>query len=245
MGNLSETFESAKDNITFLIAVLVIIAVIFLLSRAAECAIAKKNKTVREKLNAKRMAAIGMFSAVAVILMMFEFSLPFLAPPFYQLDFSEIPVLVCSFAFGPVAGVLVELVKVLLHIVLKGTTTAFVGDFANFAIGCSFIIPASVIYQCHKSKKMALIGCLTGTLAITIFGTAFNAVYLLPRFAELFGMPLDSIIAMGSQINGSITNIQTFVAICVAPINFLKGLSVSIVVLFIYKPISRILHNAM
>lgn len=186
-----------------------------------------------------------MFSAISVILMYFEFPLPFLAPGFYKLDFSEIPVLICGFVFGPAAGVLVELLKIILHILLKGTSTAFVGDFANFAVGCSFVIPAAIIYYWKKTKKTAVIACIVGIITITIFGTTFNALYLLPQFSKLFGLPLDQIIAQGSSIFHGVTDLTSFVMFCVAPLNFLKGFLVSAAVLVIYKPISRMLHQVL
>lgn len=147
------------------------------------------------------------------------------APSFYELDFSELPALVGAFAFGPVTGVVIEIVKILLKLLIKGTSTAFVGDLANFVIGCSFILPASAIYHFNKNKKNAIAGCVIGTLILTLFGTAFNAVYLLPAFSRLYGMPLDSILAMGSAVNPLMSegSIVSFVACCVAPMNLIKG----------------------
>ena len=187
---------------------------------------------------------IGMFSAVAMILMLFDFPLPF-APGFYKLDFSELPILVGTFAFGPAAGVMMEFVKILLKLFIKGTSTAFVGDLANFVVGCSFILPASVIYTFRKNKKNAIIACVAGTLIITLFGTFFNAVYLLPAFAKLYGTPMETLLAMGSEVNplAKEGDIVSFVAACVAPMNLIKGLSVSIVTLLIYKPLSPIIKS--
>ena len=185
---------------------------------------------------------VGMFSAVSMILMLFEFPLPF-APSFYELDFSELPILIGTFAYGPAAGVMMEFIKILLKLLFKGTSTAFVGDLANFVIGCSLVLPASVIYAFRKNKKTAIIACIVGTLVMTVFGTAFNAIYLLPAFAELYGMPLDTILAMGSAVNPLMTegSIVSFVVACVAPMNLIKGISVSILTLFVYKPLSPIL----
>ena len=98
----------------------------------------------------RTLVEIAMLGAVAAILMYLEFPLPFIAPPFYEIDLSEIPVLIGAFSLGPVAGACIELIKVLLKLLLKGTSTAFVGDIANFFIGCSFIIPAALIYKKHK-----------------------------------------------------------------------------------------------
>ena len=138
---------------------------------------------------------------------------------------------------------MIEFCKILLKLLVKGTSTAFVGDLANFVIGCSFILPASLIYLFKKTKSRAIVGCVSGTLIMTVFGTAFNAIYLLPAFSKLYGMPLDSIIAMGAEINGGVTGLVSFVCLCVAPMNLLKGTVASLVTMLIYKPLSPILKN--
>ena len=170
---------------------------------------------------------------------MLDFPLPFLAPGFYKLDFSELPVLLCGFYLGPSATVACEGVKILLKLLLKSTSTAFVGDLANFVVGCSFVLPATIWYHAHKSKHSAVIGLVLGSISMTAFGTAFNAVYLLPMFAELYGMPLDTIIAMGAAINCSIHNVTTFVVLCVAPLNLVKGTVVSVLTMLLYKRVAR------
>lgn len=238
----TKLWDSAKENVGFLLISAIIIAGIFILANQAENWINRRKK-IKEKIAlSKRLAFIGMFSAISTVLMLFELPLWF-APGFYKLDFSEIPVLICSFAMGPVAGVFVELCKVLLKLVIKGTTTAFVGDFANFVIGCTLILPAAVIYQFNKTKRMAIYGVITGTLIMTVFGSLFNAVYLLPKFSQLYGMPLDSIIQMGTAVNPYITNVTTLVLFAVVPMNLLKGALDSIVVILIYKHISKIMHR--
>ena len=93
----------------------------------------------------RTLVEIGMLGAIATILMLFEFPIPFLAPPFYELDFSEVPVLVGAFALGPMAGATIELIKILINLMVNGTATAFVGEIGNYLLGCSFIIPAAVI----------------------------------------------------------------------------------------------------
>jgi riboflavin transporter FmnP len=127
---------------------------------------------------------------------------------------------------------------------VKGTSTAFVGDLANFVIGCSLVLPASIIYMFKKTRKNAMLACLAGSLVMTVFGTAFNGVYLLPAFSKLFGMPLEAIIAAGAEINGNINNITSFVCFAVAPINIIKSVAASGVTLVIYKPLSPILKHA-
>ena len=184
----------------------------------------------------------AMFATMAGVLMLVEIPLPF-APPFYKIDLSELPIMICTFYLGPVAGVTAELVKVLVKLVLKGTTTAFVGDFANFAVGCSFVLPASLVYHAKPGKKSALIGLAAGTLCMTVFGSAFNAVYLLPKFAALYGMPLEAIIGMGTKVNAHITSVSTLVLFAVVPFNLLKGVLVSALTFLLYKRISPLLHK--
>ncbi|MEE0111192.1 MAG: ECF transporter S component [Oscillospiraceae bacterium] len=223
------------ENLGFVICCAAIVVGLGLLARIVERFLPEK-RTVTP---ARRVSIIGLCSALAAVLHMLDFPLPFLAPGFYKLDFSELPVLLCGFYLGPSATVACEGVKILLKLLLKSTSTAFVGDLANFVVGCSFVLPATIWYHAHKSKHSAVIGLVLGTISMTVFGTAFNAVYLLPKFAELYGMPLDTIIAMGAAINGSIHNVTTFVVLCVAPLNLVKGTVVSVLTMLLYKRVAR------
>lgn len=192
-------------------------------------------------LNARSIAQIGMLSAIAAILMLFEFPLWF-APPFYQIDLSELPVLIGGFALGPIAGVLIELVKNLLKVAITGTTTGGVGELANFIIGCAFVLPSSIYYKRHKTRKSAAISMVIGTISMTILGCFINAYILLPFYANAFGMPIDALIEMGTAINPNITSFTTFVILAVAPFNLLKGTIVSLLTFLIYKKI-RVIFN--
>ena len=191
----------------------------------------------------RKLVEIGMLGAIATVLMLFEFPIPFIAPPFYELDFSEVPVLVGAFALGPMAGASIELVKILINLLINGTATAFVGEIGNYLLGCSFIIPAALIYKKRKTKKNALIAMVIGTIVMTVFGCFLNAYILLPTYATAFGMPIDAIVGMGSAINANINDVMTFVIIAVAPFNIIKGIIVSVITLLIYKHISPILKG--
>lgn len=198
------------------------------------------NTANRSKLRA--MTQVGMLGAISVVLMMFDIPL-FFAPNFYQLDFSEVPVLVGTFALGPVAGAAIELVKVLLHLLFRGSSTAGVGDFANFLIGCALVVPAGIIYKRKRSRKGAILGLITGTVVMVALGCVLNAFVLLPTYAMAFGMPIDSLIGMGSAVNSNITNLFSFVMLAVAPFNLLKCIAVSILTLALYKYLSPILKG--
>lgn len=187
----------------------------------------------------RNVVQIGMLSAIAIILMQFEVPLPF-APPFYKIDFSEIPVLVGCFVMGPLAGAVVELIKVILNMVISGTTTGGVGDIANFLIGCAMCVPAGMIYKKYHTKKSALVGMTVGTIFMTAIGCLLNAYVLLPVYAKVFELPMDALIEMGTAVNPSITGVSTFVILAVAPFNLLKGVLVSLIVFLTYKKISPI-----
>lgn len=227
--------QQIQSNLFFVLICSAIIAGLAILAHLAERLLPAKRKVSP----ARRISIVGICSAIAVVLHILDFPLIFLAPEFYKLDFSELPVLLCGFFLGPSAGVACEGVKILLKLLIKGTSTAFVGDFANFAVGCCFVLPAIIIYHLHKSRHSALIGLIVGTLFMTVFGTMFNAIYLLPKFAELYGMPLDTIIGMGTAIHGRIHNVTSFVILCVAPLNLVKGVSVSVLTLLLYKQVAR------
>ena len=191
------------------------------------------------KVGARTLAIVGMLSAVAVVLMAFEIPLPF-APVFYKIDFSEVSVLIGCFTMGPLAGAAIELLKNLLHVVISGTQTAGVGEVANFLIGCAFIVPAGVIYHKKHTRRGALIGMASGTVLMSVIGGVLNAYVLLPVYAKAFGMPLDALVEMGTEVNGNITSVATLVLFAVTPFNLLKGVLVSLVVFLIYKKISPI-----
>ena len=198
------------------------------------------NVAEKTKVNTRTLVQIGMLSALAIILMQFEIPLPF-APAFYKIDFSEVPVLIGCFSMGPFAGVLIELIKVILNVAIKGTMTMGIGDAANFLIGCAFCVPAALIYQKKRTKSGAVTGMVVGTMIMTILGCVLNAYILLPVYAKAFEMPLDALVSMGTEVNGAITGLMTFVLFAVAPFNLLKGILVSLFVFFVYKKIRQVL----
>lgn len=223
------------ENLNFFFCCAAIVVGLALLARFAERFLPEKRKVTP----ARRVCIVGICAALATVLHILDFPLPFLAPEFYKLDFSELPVLLGGFYLGPSAAVACEGVKIFLKLLLKGTSTAFVGDLANFVVGCSFVLPATFLYHAHKSKHSAVIGLTLGTLVMTVFGSAFNAVYLLPKFAELYGLPLDTIIAMGTAIWGGVEGVTSFVLLCVAPLNLVKGTVVSILTMLLYKRVAK------
>ena len=232
---MGEIFGLIRENLRFFSICLLIGGAVILAAKLAERFLLKH----RQVSPARRVTIIGMCTAIAIVLYVMDFPVPFLAPPFYKLDFSEIPVLLCGFFLGPSAGVICLALKVLVKLLLTSTTTAFVGDFANFIVGCTLVLPAVILYHLHKTKKSALAGLVVGTLSMAIFGSAFNAIYLIPEFSRLFGLPLEAIIGMGAEIHPSIDSINRLALLCVAPLNIVKGTAVSVLTMLLYKHVAR------
>ena len=233
--DMADLWKDLAENLGFVLMSIGIVAALGVGAKLIE----KKWIPARPVTPARRICIIAICSALAMVLHVLDFPVMFLAPGFYKLDFSELPVLLCGFYLGPTATVACEGVKILLKLLIKGTSTAFVGDFANFVVGCSFVLPATVWYHLHKSKHAAVVGLTLGTVSMAILGSAFNAVYLLPKFSQLYGLPLDSIIAMGTAIRGGVSGVTTFVMLCVAPLNVLKGVMVSIPTMLLYKRVAK------
>lgn len=183
---------------------------------------------------------IAFMAAVAAVVMTFKFATPF-APPFYTIDFSEVIVLLAGFALGPVPAIAVEALKILLNLLLNGTSTMGIGEVANFLMGCSFVVTASVIYHKNKTRKQALIGMGVGVIALCVVASLMNYFVLLPAYAYFFNIPMDALIA---QSPITVDNIFTFILIAVVPFNILKGVVSSTAVFLVYKKVTPILKKS-
>ena len=241
--------KSVTSDVLFAVEFLGIVTLIFLLAYLAEKWLQKRQGNKGKVFTTRKVAMIGMFAAISTILIILEMPVPF-APPFYKIDLSALPALIGGFAFGPVASCMIEFCKILLKLITKGTSTALVGEMANFVVSCSFVLPASFLYWLKKSKKSAIFSSIIGTLMMTVVGSWLNAVYLLPTFAKMYGMPLlpdgsgASIVEMGTKVNANITDVTTLVLFAVVPLNLIKGTVVSLITILIYKKLSPILKSA-
>lgn len=192
-------------------------------------------------LSVRAMTVMALLSALAAILMVLDIPLWFI-PTFYKIDFSEIPALIGAFALGPIAGVVIELIKVLLNLLFNGTDTAFLGEFANFLVGCSLVVPSAVIYKAYKTRKAAVIGMVAGVITFIIAGSLLNAFVLLPAYSRMF-MPIDVIIAEGTKVNKYIKDMPTFIFYAVVPFNLIKGCAASVITALLYKSVSPVIKG--
>ncbi len=191
----------------------------------------------------KTLAKIAIMAAVAVVIMLVSFPLPSIAPSFYKLDFSEVAVLIGSFALGPLAGIAIEALKILLNLVFNGTNTAFIGEFANFLMGCALVVPAGFIYQKNRTRKGAVIGIVVGIISMVIAGDLLNYFLLIPAYVSIAHFPLEAIIAAGTKIFPFINSTLSLVLVCVTLFNLVKGVLVGIITALVYKRVSPLLKK--
>lgn len=184
-----------------------------------------------------------MLSAIAVVLMLFEFPLPFIARRFTSWISARCRCSSVHLPWGPWAGVIIEAIKILLNLVINGTITAFVGEIGNFIIGVAFVLPAALIYKHKKSKKTAMIGLATGGIIMIVASCFINVFILLPAYGKAFGMPVSAFVDMAAAIHSSINSMAGFALLCVAPFNLLKVVLVSVITMLLYKHISPILKG--
>ncbi len=187
----------------------------------------------------RTMTVVAMLSAVATVLMELDFSVPMLIPGFVKMDLSELPALIGSFAMGPVAGVLVCLIKNLIH--LTHTSTGGVGELCNFLLGALFVFPAGLFYKLKKTKKNAIIGALLGSVVMAVISIFVNGFITYPMYTKF--MPMEAIIQASQAIIPSVKDLWSCLIIFNMPFNFVKCLCSVLITMLIYKPLSPILKG--
>ena len=198
--------------------------------------IEKSRKTA--VLSVRTISMTAMLSAVAYLLAFVEFPVP-LSPSFARMDLSDFPALIGAFAFGPLSGLLIELVKNALQ--LLTTSTGGIGEIANFLMGASYVVAAGVIYKHRKTKKTALLACVAASLVMGIAAALANYFILLPLF-ETF-MPLDQLIASFGAFLPFIHTKLDIVLFNALPFNILKGLVIGGFTMLTYKRLTPILKG--
>ena len=188
--------------------------------------------------NVRMLTMTAVLSAIAFVLAFFEFPVP-LSPSFARMDLSDLPALIGAFAYGPAAGILIELVKNTLQ--LLTSSTGGIGELANFIMGSSFVAVAGLIYKFHKTKKTAMLACLIASVEMGIVAAIVNYFILLPVF-EAF-MPLDQLIASFGEFIPFIKTKLDVVLFNAFPFNLLKGIGISIVTMLLYKRLTPILKG--
>lgn len=196
-------------------------------------------KKFKKPIPVRKLVVTAMMAAIATVLMMLEFPVPVM-PPFVKLDFSELPALIVSFAFGPLYGILVCLVKNLIN--LPFTSSMGVGELCNFLLGVCFVLPAGLIYKKHKNFKGAITGAIIGTTFMALLSLPLNYFLTYPIYMNF--MPEDVILEMYRAIYPGTKSLLHALSIFNMPFTFVKGLFSVIITFLIYKPISPILKGS-
>jgi len=192
------------------------------------------------RLRVRALTISAMLSAIAFVLMFLDFAVPFM-PAFVKMDVSELPALLASFALGPVYGLVVCLVKNLIHLMI--TTTGGAGELCNFLLGATFVVPAGMIYQKMKSRRGALIGVLLGAVIMAVLSVPLNYYISYPVYANF--MPIDAILEMYRAIRPSANGLLECLITFNAPFTLVKGLLDAVLCFLIYKPLSPLLHKGL
>ena len=188
----------------------------------------------------RRIAACAILTAMAVLLMYLEIPLPFM-PVFLKFDFAELPVLIGAFALGPVWGVIIELLKNLIH--LPVTQTMGIGELSNFITGVIYVGTAGLIYRKLRTKKGAAISMVVSTLVLAIVAIPVNAFITLPLYGSAMGFPLEAIIGMSAGVNPLVKDKISLLLAVFVPFNLFKGTVVGLITFLVYKPISKLINK--
>lgn len=191
----------------------------------------------------RNLVVAGMLSAVAFVLMFFDFPLPMLIPSFIKMDFSDLPALLGAFALGPVYGVVISLLKNILHILIKGTSTAAVGELSNFILGAAFSFTAGLLYKKKRTRNGALIGAITGAAVMALVSLPSNYFITYPAYSVFYGMSPEAILKAYQAIVPSVENLFQCLLLFNVPFTFVKGGLDVVLCMLIYKPLSPILHG--
>lgn len=203
-----------------------------------------QNKKINDKRNVisvRNLVIVGMMGAISTILMLFEFGIPF-SPSFVKMDFSELPVILGGFLMGPIEGFLIIVMKIVLNFLLNGTSTFGIGELSNMMVSVGYMLPTVFIYRKIKGKKGTFLGILTGVIVANITAVIGNMYFIFPAYAKLYGMSIDSIVAMGSAINPYVTDLFTMMCFSMIPFNIFKFGSVSIIAFTVYKKMKLIFN---
>ena len=192
----------------------------------------------KKLLTTRDITAIAILAAISALLFLVEIPIVL----FYKLDVSNLPVLLGTFAMGPLQGALILLVKSLLG--LFHSSSQGVGELADFLMGLAMLLPAGLVYRRHKNRRGAIVGMAVGTLAATLAAVLTNLYLLIPFYGVAYGMPVEAIVSMGQQLIPAIHSAFTFVLLITAPFNLLKWILISVITAVIYKPLSPILHGS-
>lgn len=197
---------------------------------------------MKKILNVSNIALIAVLGALGAVLMVIDFPI-FVAPSFYKLDLGDLPCVIGALALGPIPALFIQIVKIIIKLLIKPTSTAFVGEIAAFVFSSMYCVIAASLYSIKKTKKNAYVAILISSLISVIITCIGNYYFIIPSYVKLFNMPLAAIIGAGNAIFPMVKDKLSFVLYCVAPFNLIKFVLVGILTILLYKRVSNIIKN--
>lgn len=185
---------------------------------------------------------IAMLSAIAFLLMYVEFPLPFV-PPWLKFDISDFPAVLGAFALGPLGGVIIQAVKVLLFFLFRGSMSGGIGELANFLIGAAMVLVVGLIYKYKKDRSGATVSLVVGSLASAAAAGILNYFLLIPAFVSIGLISMEALVAICSAITPAADSVEMYVFIFAIPFTFAKMFITSLIVFLTYKRLSPLLHR--
>ncbi|MDO4300541.1 MAG: ECF transporter S component [Clostridia bacterium] len=195
-----------------------------------------------EKNTTKKLVLTAVLGAISAILMILEFPMP-LIPPFFKMDFSELPVILGGFIMGPLNGALIAAIKVVLNLLLNGTTTAGIGELANLLYSLGYMFPAVLIYHKIRTKKGAVISLTAGTVITSIISVIMNLAVTFPLYGKLMGIDLPVIVDMCAKVNPYVKDMISLMIFSILPFNLFKYGVTSIIAFLLYKKLSTAVRD--
>lgn len=194
-------------------------------------------QTLKEKrgYDVATMIKIALLSGIGFLFMYFDFPLPLL-PTFLKLDLGDVPAVIGTIAFGPLAGVIIELLKNVLILVFKTTSTGGIGELANFVVGASFVVPLGLVMKSKKlDQKSAIIGFIIAVVSMVVVAAISNYYFFIPAFAAFYHAPVESFVEMAKSVNGLVSDYKTLILLAIVPFNVIKGFVISVIGYYLYS----------
>lgn len=191
-------------------------------------------KHTKVKFTTQVLCFVGLFGALSAILMMFKIPL-FFAPAFMKLDFAELPCILGGFMFGPLPGIAIVCVKLLLNVLINGSDSMYVGEISNLLLSSTYVLTASLLYRGHKTKKRAASALVVSVLVTSVVSVLSNTFFTFPAYATVYGLSMESIVGMAGAINPLVKDVPTMMIFSVFPFNIVKFGIVSLITFLVYK----------
>ncbi len=179
------------------------------------------------------LVKMGMLGGLRMILMLLDFPLP-LFPIFLQVDLSDVPAVIGAFSMGPAAGVMIELLKNLLKLIV-GSSTGGVGELANFLVGAGYVLILGIVYEKWPHRNGVILGAVLATVGAAVFAGVLNYFIFIPAYAVVMGLPVDAFVSVASQVNAAVVDLRTLVVFAIVPFNLVKGVIIAVAAVLVHR----------